>query len=268
MAFEYNGRFYSNSTEVANAKARDKYTPQQMQIAQTIAYQQLPAHLKGRNNQMRVRENLAATAEALFGNRQQAAPAPPPPPQPAAQPSYPAPTVPKAVTTPYTKQITDLEKQIAQLKIAPAAPTKPPAPSVDYNALMKQMQISSQKQIDELMGTITGLRSTQAKELASLQAGYTQGLSHLKSQQDAYAAAQAKALKESDAARAAQLEQMAAAQRTYAVNQSRAGAAGNLQIQGATQPNTPGGTAAFRIRPKATGLAKAGMPTISNMLNI
>ena len=76
MAFEYKGSYYPTATAVANARARDTYTPQQMQIAATIAYQQLPNHLKGRNSQMRVQQNLASTAEALFGNQQQAAPAP------------------------------------------------------------------------------------------------------------------------------------------------------------------------------------------------
>ena len=85
MANEYKGRYYALPYMVENARARDTYTPEQMKIAETIAYQQLPYHLKGRNSQMRVQVNLAKTAEALFGNRQQPAPAPAaaaPPPTP------------------------------------------------------------------------------------------------------------------------------------------------------------------------------------------
>ena len=82
MAFEYNGRYYPTAYLVANARARDTYTPQQMKIAETIAYQQLPTHQKGRHSQMRVQQNLASTAKALFGNQQQAAPAPAPAPAP------------------------------------------------------------------------------------------------------------------------------------------------------------------------------------------
>jgi hypothetical protein len=86
MAYEYGGRYYPTLSAQRNAMARDKYTPQQMQIAQTIAYQQLPNHLKGRHSQMRVQQNLAATAEALFGGqqKQQSAPAPAPAPAPSA----------------------------------------------------------------------------------------------------------------------------------------------------------------------------------------
>ena len=93
MAYEYGGRYYATLASQRNAMARDKYTPQQMQIAKTIAYQQLPSHLKGRGSQMRVQQNLASTAEALFGGqqRQQAAPAPAPAPSaPAPSPAAPA----------------------------------------------------------------------------------------------------------------------------------------------------------------------------------
>ena len=82
MSIYYNGSYYPNATQVANARARDTYTPQQMKIAETIAYQQLPHHLKGRHSKMHVQQNLASTAKALFGNQQQAAPAPAPAPAP------------------------------------------------------------------------------------------------------------------------------------------------------------------------------------------
>jgi len=93
MANEYKGKYYFLPYMAENAKARDTYTPEQMKIAETIAYQQLPDYLKGRNSQMRVEQNLAKTAEALFGKPQEAAPAPPPPPPaPAAPPPPPAPS--------------------------------------------------------------------------------------------------------------------------------------------------------------------------------
>jgi hypothetical protein len=79
MATEYNGRYYAMPFMAQNARARDTYSPEQMEIARTIAYQQLPDYQKGRNSRFRVDQNLAKTAEALFGNRQQFAPAPPPP---------------------------------------------------------------------------------------------------------------------------------------------------------------------------------------------
>ena len=88
MAVQYGGRYYPTAAHAGIAKARDTYTPKQMEIAKTIAYQQLPDHLKGRGSQMRVQQNLAATAEALFGNRQQPAPAP------ARAPAAPAPSSP------------------------------------------------------------------------------------------------------------------------------------------------------------------------------
>ena len=107
MSFYYNGNYYPTQSAVANARARDTYTPQQMQIAATIAYQQLPDHLKGRNSQMRVQQNLASTAKALFGNQQQAAPAP----QQSAPAPAPAPSGPSARELQITKEAEAYRKE-------------------------------------------------------------------------------------------------------------------------------------------------------------
>lgn len=117
MALEYKGSYYPTAAAVANARARDTYTPQQMQIAKTIAYQQLPSHLRGRHSQMRVQQNLASTAKALFGNQQQAAPAPAP--APASAPA-PAPAQSQAVAQ-LTKESeayrTKAEEELAAAKL-------------------------------------------------------------------------------------------------------------------------------------------------------
>ena len=119
---------------------------------------------------------------------------------------------------------------------APAGP--------DYAAMLEQFKIQSQQQIADLQ--------------AQSQAQMAEMTKMFQAQ-----------MKASEMARLQEMERLKETQKVYAMNQARADAAGNLQIQGAGGDTGIGGTDPFKIRRRSGGLVGAAAPLmLSTTLNI
>ena len=167
MAFEYKGRYYPTLASQRAAILRDEYknNPAQLQAFQTIAQQQVKPQYYRQPN-VKAQQDLK-TWEIAKAFEKASQPAPAPAPAPAPPPAPAAPSVSQAapavdVTTQYTKQISDLQAQLAELEKAREQTT------LDWETRSKQMEETLATQQAEYAKTLEALKIRSQEELASL----------------------------------------------------------------------------------------------------